>query len=104
MRTPTEMGPARAGGAGGGGGGPTRVAEWELKAKAGRRLWMGCGARAAALLLSPWSCMRTLMRSSGWVEQPATMEAMPPSTKPLTPISSSENQRSNFCSSGLLEN
>nr|ACR37254.1 unknown [Zea mays] len=30
--------------------------------------------------------MRTLMRSSGWVEQPATMEAMPPSTNPLTPI------------------
>lgn len=52
------------------------------KARAGRRAWSsGLGAAD-----SPWSCMRTLTRSSGWGEQPATIEAMPPSTKPLTPI------------------
>ncbi|KAL1337359.1 hypothetical protein AAHE18_10G133800 [Arachis hypogaea] len=35
---------------------------------------------------SPLSCMWTLMRSSRWVEQPATFEAISPSTKPLTPM------------------
>jgi len=58
----------------------------ELNAKAGRRA-------AAGAVDSPWSCIRTLIRSSGWVLAPATIEAIPPSTKPLIPMLFVEIQR-----------
>lgn len=45
---PTEMGPAEARGGGGGGSGRDGACgTWRLwKAKAGRRLWIGCGLGA----------------------------------------------------------
>jgi hypothetical protein len=63
---------------------PGAESEVAWKARAGRRVWtagLGIGP-----WFSPWSCIRTLSRSSGWVAHPATIEAMPPSTKPFKPI------------------
>jgi hypothetical protein len=63
---------------------PRAESEVAWKARAGRRFWtasFGIGA-----WVSPWSCIRTLSRSSGWVAHPATIEAMPLSTKPFIPI------------------
>ncbi|KAH0459781.1 hypothetical protein IEQ34_010444 [Dendrobium chrysotoxum] len=77
------MGPGRRGGARAGWGIAT-VAE-PGKARAGRSA--GTGAN-----VSPCSCIRTLIRSSGWVEHPATMDAIPPSTNPLKPILSNSKE------------
>ncbi|MFS7954752.1 hypothetical protein Hanom_Chr07g00634171 [Helianthus anomalus] len=67
IRIPTAMGPMRGG------------LETGMLAPS----WAGAARMGE---FSPCSCIRTLMRSRGCVEHPATMEAIPPSTKPFSPM------------------
>ncbi|MFS8010138.1 hypothetical protein Hanom_Chr14g01293481 [Helianthus anomalus] len=68
IRIPTATGPTRRGG--------PETGIWAPS-------WAGV---ACTWAFSPCSCIRTLMRSRGWVEHPATIDAIPPSTNPFKPI------------------
>uniref|UniRef100_A0A0E0LVZ6 Uncharacterized protein n=1 Tax=Oryza punctata TaxID=4537 RepID=A0A0E0LVZ6_ORYPU len=79
---PTAIGPGFLGGAITSCGIATVCPAWN--ASAGRSA--ACVGATADADASPCSCILTLIKSSGCVEHPATMDAMPPSTNPLNPI------------------